>query len=439
METKQITIQQDPFEGQYFYSFDTLRVICILMLTLSAFGLPFRFLNYARPFLTCANGILFTLYGFIVLRDGADLRKNIRHCVKVFIILFAVYGLITMGYLYVLYGRPFMYFNKHGIFNFVVLNFWGEDICSTIWYVQSVMYALIILWLLRRFKDLDWLLCIVLFVFSILIGELASVIGFKFIGNDYIPGNFLTRTIPYMLLGRLLRRNYGRISAGKRIPVLLITVGIVLSVLEFFILLSSGKLGYTGHFIGFILIAAGVCLWAAGSWRGNTVSGFGRYAGKMYKGMYFVYNPLYYVLVVIAGMLCRTIDQVYIFDAFSGLITAAVLFVIFFVYAKLALKIEDAKKDDASDENSSAPAVELSDFENIGERQEKESFEGFENVGEKQESEVFEGFENVGEKQESEVFGGFENVGEKQESEVFEGFENVGERHEKQGSTYDRT
>ena len=405
-------------EGKYFCSFDIVRVICILMLTLSTFGLPFRVLEYVRPFLSCASGILFTLYGFLVLRDGADLRKNIRHSVKVFIILFAVYGLITMGYLYVLYGRPFMYFNKHGIFNFVVLNFWGEDICNTIWYVQSVMYALIILWILRRFKKLDWLLCTVLFVFAVLIGELASVIGFRFIGNDYIPGNFLTRTIPYMLLGRLLYRYYDRIESGKKLAAELIVAGIVMSVLEFFILLFFGKLGYTGHFIGFILIAAGVCLWAAGSPGSGRLSGFGRCAGKMYKGMYYVYNPLYYVLVVIAGMLCRTIKQVYIFDAFSGLITAVVLFVIFFVYAKLALKIEDAKNPDASVENSPAPAAELSDFENIGERQEKESFEGFENVGEKQETDNdFTGFENVGERQENEAFDGFGNVGERRENQ----------------------
>ena len=113
-----------------------------------------------------------------------------------------------MGYLCFFYGKPFMYFNKRGIFYFVVLNFWGENICSTIWYVQSVLYTLIILWLLRRFKNLDWVLRILLFALSILIGELAEVINFSFLGNDYIPGNSLTRTLSYMLLGRLIYRFY---------------------------------------------------------------------------------------------------------------------------------------------------------------------------------------------------------------------------------------
>lgn len=335
-----IILQREDIEDGYFASFDILRVFCILAIIFASFGLPIPYFNFLRPYFNAATGILFTLYGFLVLRDGADLRKNIKHAAVVFAIFLAVYGLITMGYLWLMYRDPFMYFTKRGIFNFLVFNFWGEDICSTIWYVQSTLYALIILWLLRRFKDYDWLLCIVLFVLSILIGELAGVINFSFLGNDYIPGNFLTRTIPYMLLGRLIYKYYDRLAVlGKMLPTGMIILGLLISAAEFFALYFSGKIGYTNHLIGFIFIAAGACLRAALSYNGDEPGLFGLCAKKMYKPMYYIFNPLSYLLLFAGLFICRTTQQYYFFNLFAGLMTAVLTFGGCFLYAFITEKL----------------------------------------------------------------------------------------------------
>ena len=340
MNENTVLMRKD-IEGKYLTSVDVLRVICITALIIASFGLPIPYFNFVRPYLNAATGILFTLYGFIVLRDGADLKKNIKHAAIVFAVLLAVYGLITMGYLWLFYRKPFMYFNKRGIFNFVVLNFWGEDICSTIWYVQSTLYALVILWLLRKFKDYDWLLCIVLFVLSILIGELAGVINFSFLGNDYIPGNFLTRTIPYMLLGRLIYKYYDRLAVlGRALPVQMIVFGLILSVGEFFILYFFNKLGYTNHLIGFIFIAAGACLKAAASYSAEPGT-FALCAGKMYKPMYYIFNPLNYFLLVAGLLVCRTVEQYYYLNLFAGLITAVLTFGGCFLAAWIIVKAKE--------------------------------------------------------------------------------------------------
>ena len=336
-----MTTRQEDLEGRYFQSFDTLRVICIISLILVSFGLPIPFFDYLRPYFSAATGILFTLYGFLVLRDGADLRKNIKHTAKVFAILFAVYGLITMGYLWFSYGKPFMYFNKRGIFNFVVLNFWGENICSTIWYVQSTLYALIILWLLRGLKNLDWLFCLLLFTLAVVIGELAKVVNFSFLGNDYISGNFLTRTIPYMLLGRLIYRFYDRLTQfGVVLPWGLIMLGLVLSVIEHVTLFIYGKLGYTNHFIGFIPIAMGACLVAVMSRDRGNENNFAQCAKKMYKPMYYIFSPLFYALITAALFFCRTLEQYYYCNLFAGLAVLVITFGGCFLYAKLALLLE---------------------------------------------------------------------------------------------------
>lgn len=69
MEYDDRIIQQEDLEGRYFFSFDILRVICITALIFASFGLTIPFSDYIRPFLSAATGILFTLYGFLVLRD----------------------------------------------------------------------------------------------------------------------------------------------------------------------------------------------------------------------------------------------------------------------------------------------------------------------------------------------------------------------------------
>ena len=350
MNRNTVLLRKD-IEGKYLTSVDVLRVICLTAIMIASLGLPIPFFDYLRPYLNAGTGILFTLYGFIVLRDGADLRKNIKHAAIVFAVLFAVYGLITMGYLWFYYGKPFMYFNKRGIFNFVVLNFWGENICSTIWYVQSTLYALIILWLLRRFKDYDWLLCIVLFVLAILIGELAKVINFSFLGNEYIPGNFLTRTIPYMLLGRLIWKHYDKLAGlGRSRLNELIAIGFVVSAIEYCALYYFDKLGYTNHLIGFIPVAVGACLKAAGAYSGEPGT-FALCAGKMYKPMYYIFNPLYYVLLTLGLVLCRTVGQYSYLKLFGGLITVLLTFGGCFVYAWITVKAGKGTQSEAEAES----------------------------------------------------------------------------------------
>ena len=319
----------------YFYSFDALRVICITMLTFSSFGLPMPILEFIRPYLNSATGILFTLYGFLVLRDGADLKKNIKHSVKVFAILFAVYGLMTAGYLWLIYGKPFMYITKRGIFNFVVLNYWGDAFCSTIWYVQSTVYALIICWIFKGLKKYDWIICILLFALAAMIGELAGVINFSFLGNEYIPGNFLTRTIPYMLLGRIINRSYRKLKkGGSTLGKWLVIGGLIISVGEHFLLTMYDMLGYSNHLIGFILISAGACLLAVRHPKGVKKRKLAKYAKRMYKGMYYVFNPLGYIFLLAATLLCRTQEQFFYCRVYAGLAVAVINFAVFYRYSK---------------------------------------------------------------------------------------------------------
>ena len=48
---------------RYYESFDIARMICVCLLTLFTFGLPFARFEPLRPFLGFAPCLLFTLYG----------------------------------------------------------------------------------------------------------------------------------------------------------------------------------------------------------------------------------------------------------------------------------------------------------------------------------------------------------------------------------------
>lgn len=51
---------------------------------------------------------------------------------------------------------------------------------------------------------------ILLLAVTVLTGELAGVVGFRFLGHEYLPGCFLTRALPYALAGCLIHRKLSR-------------------------------------------------------------------------------------------------------------------------------------------------------------------------------------------------------------------------------------
>jgi len=310
-----------PVIRKYRPSFDILRLICVALLVVIEFGLYFiPSYSIVQPFLYFSHGTLFTVYGYNVLRDGADLRKNIRHALKVFLIMLAVYGLLAIGNYWLMTGNPFAGFTKRNIFNFVVLNFWSTSIGSSIWFVQSTLYALIAFWILRKFKKYDWLLCLVLFLGSFLVGEFAGLIHFNFLGYSFIPGNFLTRTMPYMLLGRLIRVHYDEITEKLWLPSsVLFIFGLILSVIEYYALYLTGYLVYSNHFIGFIPMAAILCIRCVQSPKGGQLQILGKCAPALYKRMYYIFNPLGYILLIGAGFICQTVPQYITCQKYMGL------------------------------------------------------------------------------------------------------------------------
>lgn len=129
-------------------------------------------------------------------------------------------------------------------------------------------------------------------------GELAGLIRFRFLGYGYLPPNVLTRALPYVLLGGLMRARADRM--GERSPLLylvLVPVGLGLAFLEFELLSRFGLLATTSHALGLGVTAYGLCAWVLlfSETEENFFAASGRFIART---VYALSQPAAFALVV---------------------------------------------------------------------------------------------------------------------------------------------
>lgn len=271
MEDENLIIDGNAKQIPYFRpSIERLRVILMFFMCIDLLGFPTAIGGYVQTICGFVPLAFFVLSGYLVLREDEDRSKRIvraiKRCAIVFAILAVAYFAINYFYYRFLGVNIFSAFaSKRFWFNFVVLNVWQFDIGSAIWYVQALLYAYIIIYFLDKWKLLrfDWLIAAVLIIFTVVTGELAGVFRWEFWGYNYIPGNFLTRAMPYVLLGAFFHRKVKSIVAAWRpLYIIGIFVGIALTVGEIVLLGYLGVPGHYGHLIGMGVTAVSVCMLA---------------------------------------------------------------------------------------------------------------------------------------------------------------------------------
>ncbi len=267
-ETAQKSSRLKPKREEYYRaSIDRLRIILMAFMSIDLFGFPTKFGRYVQIISCFAPIAFFILSGYLVLRPDKNRSARIVRTIK--------RTAVTFGVLAVVYfGLSFLYYRQQGIdvmpllenkrlwFEFLVMNVWPFKIGSAIWYVQSLLYAYIILYFLDKWNLLrfDLPIALLLILLTVFTGELCGVFPWSIAGYSYIPGNFLTRALPYVLLGGYYHRNveqysdshWARYVCGG-------VIGVVLAVFEILLLGSQGVPGYYGHLIGMPLIAVSLC------------------------------------------------------------------------------------------------------------------------------------------------------------------------------------
>ena len=325
----------------YIRRVDAVRTALMAVLILSVYRLPLPLMRYASLLCGFAPCALFALYGYFVLCPGKYVntrKENLVSTLKVFLLLLGAYLVLGCAYQYLYSGNAFSWLNTPNLLTFLVFSKWPINVGESIWMIQTVLYALIFFVLFRKLPAgpvLDGLVCAVLLLLGIVFGELAVVLKMPF----YLERNFLTTTIPYMLLGKLLWcvPEKPKRSGGKGI-ILLFCGGVVLCAAEALWLRSAGALDYCEHLIGYIPMTVAVVLFAV---RGpqkpeeETIGAEDVRLMTVYRLMYYLYDPIaefYFLLTIFL------IGFPKLFTVAAGA-TAVVTLILTFLLAKLIARI----------------------------------------------------------------------------------------------------
>ena len=280
-----------------------LRLILMLFICFWDFGCPepSGIVNSLSGFAVPA---FFVLSGYYVLENKREVRiektlRKIKRTALCFAVVFFFYAVIC-AVLIILKYITFT-FSKRVLFEFFVLNVWPIKICSNIWFIQAMLYAYIIIFIADKLKLLKYykILLPILFVIMLITGEFSGMLRFNILGYPFIPGNWLTRALPYILLGRFLRekkRSLMKVQFWKYLIAFVVGGGLVL--LESMILSSIGVLQYVGHMFGYGIMAVAVCGLAI-SIPISTPNRVIHFDSAISGLIYVMMNPVYYMLVLL--------------------------------------------------------------------------------------------------------------------------------------------
>ncbi len=279
-----------------------LRLILMLFVCFWAFGSPepSGVVNSLSGF---AIPAFFVLSGYYVLDNKRSVRmektlRKIKRTAICFGFVFLFYAAINIV-LIILHFERFT-FSKRMLFEFVVMNVWPFKVGSNIWFIQAMLYAYIIIFIADKLKLMKFykILIPILIVIMLFTGELSGMLRINIFGYPFIPGNWLTRALPYILIGRLLRemkKSVMKIQFWKYI--IAFVIGGVLVIAEILGLGWFEFLSYQGHMFGYGIMAVAVCGLAISIpiERPNRIIHFDSAISGI---IYILMNPIYYGLVI---------------------------------------------------------------------------------------------------------------------------------------------
>lgn len=296
---------------RYGYGADRLKFFLMPLVCLMSFPIPSFFGSLLQSFTRFAPVCFYILSGFFVLVPEEEqrkekLRRALRASGRFFALLFVCYFVLNAVWFSAL-GAPWVrgVFTKRRLFSFLVLCVWPFQTGESIWFIQSLFYAYVLLTLLDRFRLLryaDWIMLAAMLL-MVLTGELAGVIHFRFLGYTYLPANALTRALPYLLLGGFLRQRAEQLFFNPPSLYLgLFALGFILVIAETLLLSFTGTLVYLGHMLGYILMGTSACCLALARpepWGGR----FFRHTRGFAKAIYALHQPVGMLLLLLAGFL----------------------------------------------------------------------------------------------------------------------------------------
>lgn len=303
-----------------------LRIILIAFVCFWNFGFP-----EPTAIVATISGFaipcFYILSGYFILSDDNEVsiektKRKIKRSFLCFTFMFIFYLLINL-LVCVIQSIPTQ-ITFRSVFDFLVLNLWPLSIGSNIWFIQAMFMAYIVIFIAMKLNLMRYykVILVLSLILMLLTGEFAGLIHFNIHGYSFIPGNWFTRAIPYILFGKYLREKEERLlQTAKWKYIALWLVGAVLSVAELVILVQTGFYVCKGHMIGYGIMACSACGLAISSPLGSEsrlTSALTCSDPRLSNIIYMLMDPIFYTIILIAGN-----DHLKIAARFGGLAALA--------------------------------------------------------------------------------------------------------------------
>lgn len=323
----------------YYEAIDKLRFLLIMVWFFNVFGYSTPIGKIVQTMCGFVTIAFFVISGYLVLRPSEDRSEKIKREIKrtaiAFGIMAAAYFIFNLVFfkIYDFNILPMLATGRFWI-DFLLFNIWPLSIGNSIWYIQAMLYAYIIIYFLDKFNLLrfDWIIVIVCLVVTVLCGELSGIVKFSFAGYSYFVGNFFTRALPYILMGGVIARKKRRFFKIKTwIYVVLSLVGIELMLAEIIVLARLDIVGYYGHLIGMSITAISLCCIAFKNYSKGFRLKFLRYFNRFDMSMfYYLAQPMSILLACIAqylgGRFLNTITPFMVIFAYLACLAVIAIF-----------------------------------------------------------------------------------------------------------------
>ncbi len=345
-----------------------MRFFLMIFAILYTYGLHSRLQDFNVLIFGFAFPALYVISGYVVLWESEDIEKRILRTIGRTAICFAVMfvSYFALSLLADKSGTLALLASKSFWFDFLALNICALPIGSTIWFVQGLLYAYIIIYFIYKLKllKLDIYIAVLCLAVTLFTGELSSFVGFRLFWHTYISGNFLTRALPYILIGCFIHRKeeiLSNIFDSLKI-VTVIGVGGMLTILEYLALSLSNNKVYVSHLLGMGIMAVGISFFCFfGDKKEKQLELLNNISRHEMMIPFFVCSPIYYLTVKLLKLDKEVFERL---NSFAGIITLILSIAVLYLYHHIVTKIyslkyrnyEKSESDDVIDFESAQQA-----------------------------------------------------------------------------------
>ena len=302
-------------------------------------GFPTRYGSYVTFFSNFAAPAFFILCGFFNLTPDKETRMiKIKKAMKRSFIFFGILFLsfVTLNIIYLAYYDLLNIsvfseiFRKRTIFNFFVLNMWIPlPMGGSIWFIHSLFYAYVFFFIAEKINLSKFYIpiLIILFVTTLATGEFAAFLKFPHFEYNYIPAGALTRAVPYMIIGMVIRRHIDVIGKIKRyLFAVFFFCGLAFAFAEVMILRYLGKFVSCAHTIGIGIMAISICCFALVYPVVSDRNFYSNHGRKYAKRLYAFCQPMALMLYIIGPFIYPPF--ILYFYQYSSLLALVISFLI---------------------------------------------------------------------------------------------------------------